>query len=87
YHTLAKIGKDVAAGAGLIATITAVIVGILLFWDMEIFAEIWMYFTGRVSNSLILAGSLAVSFLFINSVKKRKRKDGNISNPEKEKNN
>jgi diacylglycerol kinase (ATP) len=33
YHPLAKLGKDVAAGAVLVASVNAVIVGILLFLD------------------------------------------------------
>ncbi|MCL2020418.1 MAG: diacylglycerol kinase family protein [Oscillospiraceae bacterium] len=73
YHTLAKIGKDVAAGAVLIATIGAVVIGIILFWDIAVFTEIWNYFSGSVSSSLILAASLIASFLFINLGKRRKR--------------
>ena len=31
YHNLAKIGKDVAAGAVLVAAVTAVLIGLSLF--------------------------------------------------------
>lgn len=72
YHTLAKIGKDVAAGAVLIATIAAVFIGIMLFWDTEVFFRIWLYFTGRALNFIALIISLTVAFLFINSGKRRK---------------
>ena len=33
YHPLAKIAKNAAAGAVLIAAINAVIVGYIMFWD------------------------------------------------------
>jgi diacylglycerol kinase (ATP) len=35
YHPLAKYAKDVAAGAVLIAALNAVVVGLLLFFDVE----------------------------------------------------
>jgi len=72
YHTLAKIGKDVAAGAVLIATIAAVAIGFLLFWDTAVFFEIWLYFIGSAFNFITLVVSVALAFLFINSGKKRK---------------
>jgi diacylglycerol kinase (ATP) len=72
YHTLAKIGKDVAAGAVLIATIGAVIIGIILFWDTAVFFQIWLTFSSSMINGLMFLGSLMLSFLFINSGKKRK---------------
>ena len=37
FNPLAKIAKDVAAGAVLISSITSVIVSFLLFWDIERF--------------------------------------------------
>ncbi|MDR2558936.1 MAG: diacylglycerol kinase family protein [Oscillospiraceae bacterium] len=74
YHTLAKIGKDVAAGAVLIATTGAVIIGIILFWDTDVFFQVWLTFSGSAINGLLFAGSLMLAFLFINSGKKRKAK-------------
>jgi diacylglycerol kinase (ATP) len=35
YHPLAKVAKDVAAGAVLVASLNAVVVGLLLFFDVE----------------------------------------------------
>jgi diacylglycerol kinase (ATP) len=35
YHPLARVAKDVAAGAVLVASVNAVIVGVLLFLDVE----------------------------------------------------
>jgi len=72
YHTLAKIGKDVAAGAVLIATTGAVVIGVILFWDTGAFFGIWLHFTGSAVNSVLFLGSLMLAFLFINSGKKRK---------------
>jgi diacylglycerol kinase (ATP) len=72
YHTLAKIGKDVAAGAVLIATIGAVVIGVILFWDVSVLRGIWDFFSGSLINAAIFLSSLVLSFLFINSGKKRK---------------
>jgi len=72
YHTLAKIGKDVAAGAVLIATIAAVFIGVFLFWEPSVFVDIWLYFSGSMLKGLMFLGSLMLAFLFINSGKKRK---------------
>ena len=83
YHTLAKIAKDVAAGAVLIATLAAALIGVMLFWDTVIFGEILKYFTGRTSNILLLAASFAVSYVFINSVKGRKTRG--LKNPDNSK--
>jgi hypothetical protein len=74
YHTLARIGKDVAAGAVLIATIGAVIIGVILFWDTGAFFEIWQHFSGSAINGTLFLGSLMLSLLFINSGKRRKAK-------------
>lgn len=65
YSSAAKIAKDLAAGAVLIASITAVIIGIVLFWDITAFREIFDYF---IETPLMLAGILALlaaSLLFI----------------------
>jgi len=72
YHTLAKIGKDVAAGAVLIGTIAAVVIGILLFWDVQVFFQIWLYFTGRALNFIALVISIGLAFWFICAGKRRK---------------
>lgn len=72
YHTLAKIAKDVAAGAVLFASIAAVLVGVVLFWDIAVFQQIWAFFTGQISSLMLLLASGAVSVIFIRSGKKRK---------------
>lgn len=40
YNGLAKIAKDVAAGAVLVSSITAVGVSVLLFWDTAVLSTI-----------------------------------------------
>jgi diacylglycerol kinase len=40
YNGLAKIAKDVAAGAVLVSALTAVVVGLFLLWNPAIFAVI-----------------------------------------------
>jgi diacylglycerol kinase (ATP) len=72
YHTLAKIGKDVAAGAVLIGTIAAAVIGVLLFWDTDVFLQMWFSFSRNTINALLLLFSIALAFLFICSGKKRK---------------
>ena len=74
YHTLAKIAKDAAAGAVLVASAAAVIIGILLFWDMVIFGEIISYFAGRIINLIAFIISIILAFVFILSGKQRKKR-------------
>ena len=74
YSALAKVGKDVAAGAVFVSALASVIVGVFLFWDIDTFGMIWKYFTGDIFNSAMLAGASGCAFLFINSAKKRKIK-------------
>lgn len=71
YSALAKVGKDVAAGAVFVSAITAVVVGIILFWDIPTFKVIFAYLTQPISNLFLLIGFSCMSFLFITSGKKR----------------
>jgi len=72
YHTLAKIGKDVAAGAVLIGTIAAAVIGVMLFWDTSVFFQIWLSFSRSAINAILLLFSVALALLFITKGKKRK---------------
>ena len=74
YSALAKVGKDVAAGAVFVSALAAVIIGVCLFWDIDTFIIIWEYFTGDIFNLAMLIGISGCAFLFINSAKKRKIK-------------
>ncbi len=71
YSALAKVGKDIAAGAVFLSACTAVIVGILLFWDIETFKLIFAYFTQDLWNLAILTAFACISYLFITKGKKR----------------
>lgn len=74
YSALAKVGKDVAAGAVFVSALAAVIIGVCLFWDIDTFRIMWEYFTGDIFNLAMLVGISGCAFLFINSAKKRKIK-------------
>ena len=49
YNPLAKVAKDVAAGAVLVSSITSVAVGILLFGDPAVIARIWADIIGHLA--------------------------------------
>lgn len=70
YSPLARVAKDAAAGAVLISAITAVIVGIVLFFDIERFKIILTFFS-EPSNLLIFLGFTLIGVVFITSGKKR----------------
>lgn len=78
YSPLAKIAKDAAAGAVLLAAVMAIIVGIVLFYDLEKFKLILLFFS-EWSNLLLFIGFSAIAVVFINSGKKRNIK-GKIKN-------
>lgn len=62
---LAAAAKDSAAAAVLTAALFSVAVGVFLFWDTEVFAEIGIFFTEN-PPALIAAVILAVlSFIFV----------------------
>lgn len=78
YSPLARVAKDAAAGAVLLSAIMAVIVGVVLFFDIERFKLILLFF-GEWSNSLMFIGFSAIAVVFITSGKKRNLK-GKINN-------
>ena len=57
FDQLARVAKDVAAGAVLLCAIFAVGVGIVLFWDTAVFAEITAFF----KNHRLLLGAFVLS--------------------------
>lgn len=63
YHPLAKRAKDVAAGAVLIASINAVVVGFLLFVDDDRIRGVMAGRTGASAPSLI--HTLAIEFVVL----------------------
>ncbi len=65
YARLAKAAKDIAAGAVLVTTVFAVLVGFMLLWDPATFAKISMYFASAPIRSVLLGLSVLCSILFI----------------------
>ncbi|SDN27743.1 diacylglycerol kinase family protein [Acetanaerobacterium elongatum] len=65
YARLAKIAKDVAAGAVLVAAFSAVVVGVILFFDIGIIQNILLYFAASWVRVVLLLLSVAVAILFI----------------------
>ncbi|WMJ23408.1 diacylglycerol kinase family protein [Paludicola sp. MB14-C6] len=65
YHYLAKIAKDVAAGAVFIAASVSVVVGIVIFFKpQQLWNTLLLIFTNPL-NVIILIILLILSFLFI----------------------
>lgn len=71
FNVFAMIGKDIAAGAVLVSAIAAVIVGVILFWDIPTFVRIFDFFISGWLPPLFLFVSAVLSFLFIFSAKER----------------
>lgn len=65
YHQLARIAKDVAAGAVFVCAMASVGVGVLFFWKPEVYPAIVQFFADRLWCLLLLAASVVLSLLFI----------------------
>ena len=65
YHQLARIAKDVAAGAVFVCAGAAVVVGVLFFWKPEVYPAIAQFFLERPWCIALLAVSVILSVLFI----------------------
>ncbi|MCL1832221.1 MAG: diacylglycerol kinase family protein [Oscillospiraceae bacterium] len=74
---LAKIAKDTAAGAVLLASVTAIAVGVILFWDTAVFAEITRYFGRSLTASIALIVSVILSCVFVFAGKERRKRGKN----------
>lgn len=79
YSPLAKIAKDVAAGAVLLSACMAAIVGIVLFFDIDRIMLILKFIFTDSSNCALFIGFSLIALIFINSGKKRTIK-GKIKN-------
>lgn len=71
FSVFAMMGKDVAAGGVLVGAIGAVIVGVILFWDIEVFKEIFYFFTMDWYKLFLLVLSIILAVLFIGKTKHR----------------
>lgn len=82
YSALAKIGKDIAAGAVFLSSIAAVVIGVILFGDIEKLKNVFRFFAEDMGNLAMLLGTLCIFYLFVaKGGKKRnikgKNKNGN----------
>lgn len=63
---LIKKCKDIAAGAVLISAIFAAAIGVVLFWNIEKFAEIVYFFSEPLRLILMIVGFIAeILFIFL----------------------
>ncbi|MEG1049238.1 MAG: diacylglycerol kinase family protein [Oscillospiraceae bacterium] len=74
-YMIAGEAKDTAAGAVLVVAVGAFLAGIIIFWNPKIFKEIYAYYASNISNCLMLAGSILLSYSFIISDKIFKKKN------------
>ena len=65
HYMQAGEAKDTAAGGVLLAAIGAAIAGIMLFWNVEVFKEIFAYFAGKPIMAVCLAVTFFASYKFI----------------------
>ncbi len=65
YHKLAKCAKDCSAGAVLISAIGAVIIGIFLFYDIDVLICIVKYYSDNIFALSGLILSVIISIVFI----------------------
>ena len=71
FNVFAMIGKDIAAGAVLVSAVAALIVGVILFWDIPTFVRIFEFFISGWLPPIFLLVSAVLSFLFVFSAKER----------------
>jgi diacylglycerol kinase len=79
YSALAKAAKDVAAGSVLLASAAALVIGVILFWDVYRFGVIVEYFIENILALIALILSIILSSIFI-FVGKERRKRGKRKN-------
>lgn len=65
YNLMSRIAKDIAAGAVLICAIASVIVGIILFWDINAFKDIFYYFSNNVLALIGLTLFTILTYMYI----------------------
>jgi len=69
YNIHAKIAKDVAAGAVLLSAVFSIIIGLILFFKIDIIKSVIVQIISNPLYLLLLAISLIISWLFIFAVK------------------
>ena len=71
HYMQAGQAKDTAAGGVLLAATGAVIAGVMLFWNVEVFKEIFNFFMTKPLMLVCLIATLFVSYKFITYDNKR----------------
>jgi len=79
YNNLAKITKDAAAGAVLVSAIFAFFIAFLLFWDLDVFKKIFIYYSENIANLCGVILIIIISYLFIFKCFKMKKPKNNIT--------
>ena len=80
YNKLAKIAKDVSAGAVLVNAIFSFVIGIYLFWDIAVFKNIFSSFRENKLFSILIIILIIISFIFVFGIKDKKNKNKDVNN-------
>lgn len=67
YNSVAKIAKDIAAGAVMISSVFAVIIGIMLFSDLYVYMNMWTFFVYHKLLLVLFIISIFLSIIYIKS--------------------
>ncbi|MDO4200144.1 MAG: diacylglycerol kinase family protein [Clostridia bacterium] len=67
YNSVAKIAKDIAAGAVMISSVFAVLIGIMLFSDFYVYMSMLTFFMYHKLLFVLLILSILVSVAYIKS--------------------
>ena len=67
YNSVARIAKDIAAGAVMISSVVAVAIGIILFGDFYAYIDMWAFFRYHKILLILLLLSVFPSLLYIKS--------------------
>lgn len=65
YNAMARISKDVAAGAVFVCALFSIFVGIAIFWQPQAFVNIYLFFIGKPILLIPLILFLLFSFFYI----------------------
>lgn len=67
YNSAAKVAKDIAAGAVMIFSGAAALVGLVLFSDIYAYIGMWAYFSCHKMLLILLIGSIFLSIIYVRS--------------------
>ncbi|MCL1903931.1 MAG: diacylglycerol kinase family protein [Oscillospiraceae bacterium] len=74
YSALARAAKDAAAGAVLLSSIAAVVIGVILLWDLERLMQIIGFFSENLFALFTLLVSLVLAYIFVFNGKERRKR-------------